>query len=68
MNYYFQKNFFSTQQKIELIENEFILSNCISKDKEEEILRVNYQDILGIQLRADYIGGKQAHYAYSFVI
>jgi hypothetical protein len=65
MDYYYRENFFTSQQKIKLTNDNLILSNSISKSEKEEVARIPYSNIISIELRAKFIGGKYARWEYS---
>jgi hypothetical protein len=53
MTYFFtERNFFSEQYKIELNEKDFILSKCLSKNREEILSQIAYEHIDNIHLQA----------------
>lgn len=68
MIYFFENNISYKNQKIEVTEDELILSECISRHQEEEALRFNYKNISSIHLVTTYIEAQYPYWDYSCII
>lgn len=68
MIYFFENNISYKNQKIEITEDELILSECVSRQKEVEVLRFNYKNISSIHLVTTYIKTQYPYWDYSCII